>query len=303
MPCLSDNQTASFIRTGMDGTTELVIHPLAGPQSVLAPPSGGKFASHPAMNSSGVIGVYGERADGESVLWVADQNRSWEGCEATGFGPLGPTINEEGEIACRRSLAPNSEVGISVRESYRRVLSAGENLEFHGIPVINNLGALAIRQNKGGEQGIVVSIPSGESYWLSWLGVSEVGPFIGINNFLQIAFRATREDGTSFLGWTDRYRGLICLLSSGDIWESFRGILIDDFGRCLFYGTPVGCELGVYFGHDPSEHFIFGIGHDLGQGKIVDFALNPVSINCLGQFAFRATFEDGSQGIYRAVPV
>jgi len=80
-------------------------------------------------------------------------------------------------------------------------------------------------------------------------------------------------------------------------------VLLDSGGRVIFYATPRGGELGIFSGPDPMKDSILGLGTSLFGSTIVDFALNPVSINDGGQIAIRVKLANDMQHVLRADPV
>ncbi len=84
---------------------------------------------------------------------------------------------------------------------------------------------------------------------------------------------------------------------------SFRGVLLNKKGTIVFYATPRGGELGVFTGPDPQSDRLIAIGAPLFGSTVVDFALNPVSINDAGQIAIRVKLADERQFVLRADPV
>ena len=78
--------------------------------------------------------------------------------------------------------------------------------------------------------------------------------------------------------------------------ESFRGALIDDNENVVFYATPTGGSLGIY----NSKGRVLGLGDPFQGSVVIDFALNPVSMNRLGDFVFRLTLEDARQMIVKS---
>jgi hypothetical protein len=78
-----------------------------------------------------------------------------------------------------------------------------------------------------------------------------------------------------------------------------RGALVDDEGNVVFFATPKGGALGVY---DGAERLIVGVGAPAFGARVVDFALNPASINADGHLALRVALDDGREVIARADP-
>jgi hypothetical protein len=109
------------------------------------------------------------------------------------------------------------------------------------------------------------------------------------------------EDSGSICGWTG---GLVeVLLESKTDYVSFRGALISDSGHLIYYATPPDGGIGIYCGSDPHLDRLLAIGEPLLGSPVADFALNPVSINALGQFVVRVKLEDGRQFILRGDPM
>jgi hypothetical protein len=50
------------------------------------------------------------------------------------------------------------------------------------------------------------------------------------------------------------------------------------------------------------RHRVLGVGDRLHGATVVDFALNPVSVNARGQLAIRVALDDGRQFIVRGDP-
>jgi hypothetical protein len=78
--------------------------------------------------------------------------------------------------------------------------------------------------------------------------------------------------------------------------------LINNNGLLVFFATPVERSLGVFCGKDPLADRIVAIGDPLFGSTVADFALNPVSLNDLGQLAIRIKLADDRQFIIRADP-
>ncbi len=85
---------------------------------------------------------------------------------------------------------------------------------------------------------------------------------------------------------------------TGKGFTSFRGALIHNPENMIFFAVPNDGPLGIYSG---SER-ILGIGDTRFHSAVVDFALNPVSLNELNQLSIRLTLENGKELIVRADP-
>jgi hypothetical protein len=92
------------------------------------------------------------------------------------------------------------------------------------------------------------------------------------------------------------------VIDSSGTFESFRGVLLSNAGRIVFYATPRGGQLGIFTGPDPATACLLSLGAPLFGSAIADFALNPVSINNDGQVAVRVVLADQRQLVLRADP-
>ncbi len=93
------------------------------------------------------------------------------------------------------------------------------------------------------------------------------------------------------------------VIDTSSPFESFRGVLLNNAGRMIFYATPRGGELGVFTGRDPLNDCLLSVGASLFGSTIVEFALNPVSMNDVGQVAIRVKLANERQIVLRADPV
>ena len=122
-----------------------------------------------------------------------------------------------------------------------------------------------------------------------------------MNDLGVVAFVAKRTSGAWGIFAVASGR-LACLADAEAGFESFRGVLINNSGPVAFYATPAGGQLGLYAGTDPIRHRILGLGDSLYGATVVDFALNPVSINERSQMAIRVSLDDRRQFILCADP-
>lgn len=283
--------------------------------------------SHPDVNRAGAICFYARPSDagaGQPPSPPADALfRLQDGAiarVAQRCGPLGPTMNDAGTIAFRAALESGAQAICAWNDGTLDVLAAtgDEYVAFHGLPVVNAAGAVAFRADRrdsagifvGGRGGLRRIVETGERF-------TSLGQFPMINDAGAVAFCGTLRDtggqrggdegGRGQPGWTGLFivsdgRAETAIDTSSDF-ESFRGVLLDDAGRVVFYATPRGGRLGVFSGPDPRRDGLIGLGAELLGSEVTDFALNPVSINAAGQLALRVTLADGRQLILRADPV
>jgi hypothetical protein len=224
---------------------------------------------------------------------------------ADNAGPLGPTMNDRGTVAFRADLGSGGSGIYTGRDGLLMPVAATGDVfsAFHGLPVINRHGMVVFRASLlSGEEGIflgdggppVAAVETG-------LLFSSLGPFPVMNDAGAVAFCAGLAGGGSGV-FVASAGHIETVVDTTGAFESFRGVLIGDAGRLVFYGTPRGGELGVFTGSDPRRDCIARVGGALLDSTIDEFALNPVSINRVGQVAIRVTLASGRQVVVRADP-
>jgi hypothetical protein len=188
---------------------------------------------------------------------------------------------------------------------FHAIAEAGDSFGgFEGLPVVNDGGHVAFRANlPDARQGIFVH-RDGQCAAVALTGddFEEIGRFPSMNDLGLVAFAATRRSGVSGI-FTVGADGLACVIDATAGFQSFRGVLVNDAGPVAFYGTPAGGQLGIHTGPDPHRDRLLGLGDTVLGGTVVDFALNPVSINEAGQMAIRVALHDGRRFILRADPL
>lgn len=256
----------------------------------------GEIVSHPDINDRGDVCFYAER-DGVMRMVVLDASGQtvFESLESA--GPFGPTMNEAGAAAYRGTL-PSGEAGV-FSTTTGLVVTVGERFrEFHGLPLMSESGHVAFRADLlDGTPGIFWS--DGENLAE---GFDEIGRFPSIDANGRFGFVARRgSDWGLFVSKAvpnsdpNRAPNGPLYPPRGEGEFALRGVLINTSGVVVFYATPVGGDLGVYRPGSPEPEF--RMNGDLFGSPIVDFALNPVSVNERGQFAVRVKLEDERQFI------
>jgi hypothetical protein len=282
--------------TAEGGVISAVIDPLTDALS--------EVISHADINQEGSTSFYGTlRTGGRGVFAV--RNGVVITIAETG-GPLGPTMNDDGTVAFRAE--PQSGVSAILTGSGGPVTAIADTRgplsAFHGLPVINNGGAVVFRADRKaggdgiylGDGGPLVAIAETEEFF------SELGDFPVMNDAGIVAFCARLSSGGSGIFAVSNGHVAPVMDTRGPF-ESYRGVLLNNAGRIVFYATPRGGELGVFTGPDPRTDFLIGLGAPLFGSTVVDFALNPVSMNDVGQVAIRVKLADETQIILRADPV
>ncbi|MDQ2965079.1 MAG: hypothetical protein M3R57_04470, partial [Chloroflexota bacterium] len=277
-----------------------------GPVSTVFDSSMGELAeprSHPDINQDGSVCFYASvKLGGRRVVLVRDGRIA---TIAENAGPLGPTMNDAGTVAFRAD-SESGKTGVFTGNG-GRVTTIAETSDvvraFHGLPVINSKGAVAVRADlKAGGQGIYVGdggplVPVAETGGR----FSDLGRFPILNDEGTVAFCASFEGGGSGV-FSASAGEIAAIIDTSGPFESFRGVLINNAGGMVFYATPRGGKLGVFTGPDRLDDCLLALGGSLFSSTIVDFALNPVSMNDLGQIAIRVKLANEMQFVLRADP-
>ena len=266
----------------------------------------GDFMSHPDISSDGSWCAYATLRSGEQAVVLGRAGRAASIADTRGsltrIGPLGPVMNEAGVVAFRADTDSKCPAIFKVEgASIVRVADSRRFSAFHGLPVINGSGRVVFRADfEGGGQGIIADDHGVHITLADTTGAfAELGRFPCLNEAGLVAFSATLRDGSAgvFLATGDDVTRVAAFAGG---FESVRGALLDDGGGVLFFATPRGGALGIY---DAMSRKVLSIGDGLFGSILTDFALNPVSINGVGQFALRLKLENQKQLIARADPV
>lgn len=250
-------------------------------------------ASHPAHDEGGEVAYYRR---GRLIRGRAGALRELDGPEV---GPLGPTINRSGAVALRCRIGGVEAIAVERGGEVEVVARAGGELAgFHGLPCAADSGAVCFRADLAGG-GQVIRV--GAEVWASTgpgSGLAELGRFPAIDDTGLVVFAGTGEQPGIF---ASRGPGTTTAVIAGGF-ESYRGALACGGEVAVFYATPAGGALGVYTGSDPEADRLIGLGDDFAGDRVVDLALNPVSINASGQLAIRLVLAGGVELITRADP-
>jgi hypothetical protein len=299
---LSDGHSGVFTSDGKSTTDIAVTASTACPARL--------FSSHPDINQAGKLAIYATLKSGEAAVLLmhpdgglaATDERAW----FNEIGPLGPTMNEHDDVAVR-GTSQDGRACIRVRRGthFHAIAEAGDRFSrFEGLPVVNNDGHVAFRADLPDDrQGIFVHRDDQcAAVAMTGNDFVEIARFPIINDRGDVAFAARRASGVWGI-FTAASGQLACVVDAEAGFESFRGVLINNAGPVALYGTPAGGQLGLYTGTDPIRHKILGLGDTVFGATVVDFALNPVSINGLGQMAIRVALDDRRQFILRGDPM
>ena len=277
-----------------------------GPITVIADSATDPFSevsSHPDITRDGLSCFYADLGSESRGVFLVRNGEIVTVADSA--GPLGPTMNQAGTVAFRADpRTGGSGVFTGSGGSVTTIAETGSRFSrFHGLPVIGGAEEVTFRADlKSGGGGIYVAddvrvasvVETGDVF-------SGLGLFPSANDAGTVAFCADLREGGSgvFTAATGR---ITTVLDTSGPFESFRGVLLNNEGRVVFYATPRGGTLGVFFGPDPVGDQLLSLGSPLFGSTVIDLALNPVSINDAGQIAMRVGLEDERQLILRADP-
>ncbi len=268
------------------------------------------FSSHPDINRAGTIAVYATLRSGAEVVLLVRADGSVAVCDAQdgfrGIGPLGPTMNEHDDVAVRATTEDGQAcIRLWRGGQFHAVAETGDLFRgFEGLPVAGNGGQVVFRAELADAQQAIFVHRNGQCAAVVSTGsdLEEIARFPIMNDRDVVAFAGRRRSGPWGI-FTAGPDGLACVVDAEAGFDSFRGVLVNNSGPVAFYGVPAGGHLGIYTGPDPLRHRLLGLGDTLSEATVVDFALNPVSINEPGQLAIRVALDDGRRFILRADPL
>lgn len=248
-----------IVRSGLSGIAEIV--------------------SHPDVDAMGRTSFYATLQEGGSAAVLMANGSLATLAKSSTIGPLGPTMNDSGAVAFRADFERGAGIYLFDGE-VREVARVGERFSaFQGLPLALGDGSVIYRADTiEGRNGIY------RSDGTSVVEAQTLGNFPSANDAGEVVYVET-DRGIYVSG----RNGTRTVATLADGFESFRGALIDCAGDVVFFATPPGGTLGVY--RDGAR--LFGIGDELFGEVVMDFALNPVSINRRGDIAFRVAFESG----------
>lgn len=265
VPAIDNHGRVAFQAELTGGGTGVFID---GEPAYLSDSGLGTVVSHPDLNVAGDLCFYAER-DGETRAVRLRGGDVWQ--SEPGVGPLGPTMNEAGDVAYRgefkgRPSVLSSSTGLVAREGFG---------EFLGLPLMSESGEVIFRADEGIWRGTNCIVS----------GFDEVGRFPCLDADGRLGFVARRASQWEIHVGEE-------VLPSPEGWQ-LRGALINSRGLVVFYATPPDRELGIY--RNASEDPLLQMGGPFEGSSIVDFALNPVSVNEAGQVAIRVKVADGRE--------
>jgi hypothetical protein len=305
VPAVNDRGVVAFQAAVRDGGSGVFAGSGEAIAAVVELPAGEyrEVISHPDIDDLGSVCLYASSRESRREAIRVDDGRIT--VIAHDAGPLGPTMSSNGSVACRVDLGSGRAAILAMHGGFLTEIAATAAVfsAFWGLPVINRTGSVVFRADlKAGGQAVCV----GDGALLATVAetgaaFTGIGQFPTMNDAGAVAFCATLEGGRSGV-YIASAGDIVTVIDGASPYESFRGVLLDNAGRVVFYATPRGGELGVFAGDDPQRDCIVGLGASRFGSSVVDFALNPVSINGAGQIAIRLKLADGRQFIVRADP-
>lgn len=268
------------------------------------------FNSHPDINDHNEICCYAvEKSSQACVVFVSDgktQSLTDTSDLFQSIGPLGPTMNDAGTVAFRAETQPGQHgIFLANRKEVTTVaLTNHYFIGFQGLPVINQRGTIAFRADlaDGGHGIYTCNNDAASTIAVTDTRFSELARFPDMNDNETVVFCATLQNGDAGVFMASN-GDIISVATKEDGFESFRGALINNPGRIIFYATPIGGTLGIYGGKNIQQDKILSIGDSLFDSVVTEFALNPVSWNDKGQIAIRVRLTNEKQLILRADPI
>ncbi|MGB7444498.1 MAG: choice-of-anchor tandem repeat NxxGxxAF-containing protein [Coleofasciculaceae cyanobacterium] len=183
------------------------------------------------------------------------------------------------------------------------ILPTDNSWEIFSINAINNRGIVAFTtQKREGQRSIFLSdgtitskiAATGDNF--KSLGNAS------LNDLGKIAFFASLTDGNAGIFTSDgiTISNVVDLNSSP--FESLGGGIINNEDTVVFFARLAEGDSGIYIGADPTNDKVIAAGDELFDSKVQFVDFSNLGFNDIGQVAFRALLEDGTDGIYVATP-
>lgn len=273
VPCIDAQGNIAFqarLRTGQTG----VFHD-DGAELFLADGDFAAVISHPAWVRSQVT-FYAALQSGGTALATG---KGGVLTEHRNVGPLGPTTNTAGDIAFRADDA----IWVYQAGACREVARIGDRyIEFHGLPVATVDGRVVFRADLNDGSAVIM-----RECEIIHQTNGELGRFPCVNALGHVAFAVPNG---IFVAKPEL--APVAMLNGP---YTFRGALVGNADAVVAIATPHGGQLGIYADHNR----LIGIGDQFLGSEVVDFALNPVSINTVGDMAIRIKLANDIQAIVR----
>lgn len=310
VPSINDRGEVAFQATLSGGGTGVYI----GSEALIEPvvewrgTEAGSVVSHPDLSSDRGVCFYARGSPEDGGVLVVREGVTMR--VAPSFGPLGPTMNDEGDIAFR-ALDPDGAERVCLWNPVGvRVLASvgGDIASFEGLPVVNRAGAVAYRATLRDRTQVIRVVDADATRTIASTGaeLTELSCFPSMNDRGVVVFVGISGDGGADVlahvpGQGAHLDRLESLASLADGFESLRGALVSSRGTVVVIGTRRAGSMGVHTGLGAADR-VLCLGDPLFGSSIADFALNPVSMNSLDQLAIRVRLADSRELILRSDP-
>lgn len=262
----------------------------------------------PTINASGQVGFAANKGS-ESGMFRSDGSTVTR-IDADIFDnniDFFPSINASGRMAFRGEREVGFVNGIYAGDGTAPVAAiydeTGPFDGFGSAPSLNDNDQVAFTafRDADGEQALLLgngATPTEIANTAGELGF--INDLIDLNNAGDLAFYASRDDGSSALF---QYRGgsLTTVADSSGIFDSFSALSMNGLGDLAFVSSLDDGTLGLFVG-DTSNPILTSGSTFLGK-TLFGFNLSRDSFNDQGQLAFMAFFDDGSSSLVVANPV
>ncbi|MFN8670936.1 MAG: choice-of-anchor tandem repeat NxxGxxAF-containing protein [Candidatus Sericytochromatia bacterium] len=291
---INNNSVLSFQATLKEGKSGIYISEKNKVNCIIKTDNKFKeFFSHPDINNAKNITFYANKHDGEEGVYLSKNNEIYTifsviKNELNYIGPLGPTINEKNLVSFRATY--NGIEAIYYGSINKSILIADNKdffKSFHGLPVINDNNEIAFRTTLKNNREAIYLHKNNENICLvdTTNNFSSISSFISLNNFGEVIFAGKLKNGEENIFIYKN--GNIEALFYNKMFDSFRGALINNNRNIIFYATTKNEGLGVFAYNNNEIIKIISFEEKLFNAPVIDFALNPVSLNDKGEIVLR----------------
>ena len=320
---INDSGLVAFeasLDTGSNGLFDGIFTGSGGPITTLVDTSGpfNDFFFPPSINNGGTI-AFGARLDtggagiftsnGGLITTISDNSGPFENLEGSFI-----SFNDSGIVAFNAFL-DTGEQGIFTGNGgpITTIIDNSNNRHdgFFSFPAINNNGTVAFNAFLNFDFGIFASSNGS----ITTLADRRSFPFssfgdVALNNSGTVAFQANQ---LGMAGYDpDRVEGIF--ISNGGVittianntgfFGDFDNVALNNSGTVVFEACLDGNLIcGIFNGSNPVTDKVIDTSDLLFGSMLNQLGFFRQGLNNSGQVAFRATFVDGTQGIFRADPV
>ena len=326
-PSLNEQGTAVFpVWLNTERTQEAIFAGNGGPLTIVADtksplfntdydnsPAINKFAGTSIINNQGTVvfwaGLYPNpnagapintgifTSNGGSFTTIAKVDDRFKGISAQS------AINDGGTVVF--TAAPDAGgIGIFTNNSgVITTIATASSFSMFASPMINNKGIVAFSQLDFLTEESGVFISDGKTTTTIADSSGSYSSVIGsaINDKGTVAFLGTLKaigDGI----FSSSGGVITTLVDTSGSFSNFSTPAINNQGLVAFKGTLDTGVSGIFTGSDPVANKVIAIGDTLFGSKITELSFSRKGLNNMGQITFRAIFEDGTVGIFRADP-